>query len=149
MDYSKILIATDGSECSMRAVEKGIGLAKALSSVVIILHVMDMDELVKSIDLGTVRSKNKNKIDAVIAQKGNVIFDSVLKDYPYDKITRVTVEGYAKDTINQIAENHEVNLIIMGTHGRTGLRHLIMGSVAEHVIRNSKIPVMVVHSYHK
>jgi nucleotide-binding universal stress UspA family protein len=55
-------------------------------------------------------------------------------------------EGLPTKDIIKTAEIWEADLIVMGTHGRTGLMHLLVGSVAEHIIRHSKIPVMVIPS---
>lgn len=55
-------------------------------------------------------------------------------------------EGRPTKDILKTADIWEANLIVMGTHGRTGLLHLLVGSVAEYVIRHSKIPVMIILS---
>jgi nucleotide-binding universal stress UspA family protein len=53
-------------------------------------------------------------------------------------------EGPARSTIIEVASEVEADLIVMGTHGHTGLTHLLIGSVAEHVVRHSRIPVLTV-----
>lgn len=55
-------------------------------------------------------------------------------------------EGKPAEEILNIANNWEADLIVAGTHGRTGLQHLLTGSVAEYLIRHAKIPVMVIPS---
>lgn len=143
MAYSNILIAIDGSECSMNAVNKGIELAKDLSANVILLSVVDMTSMVDNAAVGAIIDKD---VETVFEEEADKLLDKAMKKYPYDKITKISEEGVAKEAINSIAEHYKVNLIVMGTHGRTGLRHLLMGSVAEYVVRHSKIPVMVVTS---
>jgi len=146
MDYSTVLIATDGSKCSMNAVKSGIDLAKVLSANVILLYVMDMHSIIESIAVKSGHTSSIKNVEAIIEEKADEVLNETLIQYRYDKITKLTMEGIPKDVINSIAQEHKVDLIIMGTHGRTGLKRLLMGSVAEHVLRYSKIPVMIVSS---
>jgi nucleotide-binding universal stress UspA family protein len=147
MDYSTVLIATDGSKCSMNAVKSGIDLAKVLSANVILLYVMDMHSIIESIAVKSGHTSSIKNVEAIIEEKADEVLNETLIQYRYDKITKLTMEGIPKDVINSIAQEHNVDLIIMGTHGRTGLKRLLMGSVAEHVLRYSKIPVMIVSSH--
>jgi nucleotide-binding universal stress UspA family protein len=141
MAYSSILISIDGSKCAMNAAKKGIELAKELSANVTLLSVVDMTSTVDSAAVGAIIDKN---IEAVFEEEANKLLDEIMKKYPYNETTKLIKEGVAKEVINSIAQQLKADLIVMGTHGRTGLDHLIMGSVAEYVIRHSKIPVMVV-----
>lgn len=77
-------------------------------------------------------------------QEAAHILDEALEKHPYAKAVRLMEEGIVQDTINGIAQELKVDLIIMGIHGRTGLNHFFMGSVAEHVIRHASVPVMVI-----
>jgi nucleotide-binding universal stress UspA family protein len=141
MAYSNILIAIDGSECSMNAAKRGIELAEDLSANVILLSVVDMTGMIENAAVGAIVDEN---VEAVFKKEADKLLEDVIKKYPYNKITKITEEGIAKEAINTIAEQHNIDLIVMGTHGRTGLNHLLVGSVAEYVIRYSKIPVMVI-----
>jgi nucleotide-binding universal stress UspA family protein len=62
------------------------------------------------------------------------------------KVKEVLLEGHPSSEIIDFAENNDIDLIVMGTLGKTGLDRFLMGSVAEKVVRNSKVPVMVVRS---
>ncbi len=143
MAFKNILIALDGSKCSMNATKKGIELAKELSAKVMLLCVIDISNVVDSAAMGAIIDKD---VEIAYGEEADKLIERVMKKYPYEKITSITEEGIPKEAINSIAESHKADLIIMGTHGRTGLNHLIVGSVAEYVIRHSKIPVMVVTS---
>jgi len=66
--------------------------------------------------------------------------------YNGGEILKFMPEGHPTKDILKTAEIWEADLIVMGTHGRTGLLHLLVGSVAEYIVRHSKIPVMVVPS---
>lgn len=56
----------------------------------------------------------------------------------------VVAVGTPVDEINRAVDDHRIDLIVMGTHGRTGIRHLMAGSVAERVVRSSKVPVLTI-----
>ena len=141
MAYSNILIAIDGSVYSMNAVMKGIELAKELSANVILLSVVDMTSLIDNAAVGVIVDKD---LEAIYKEEANKLLVETMEKYPYRKTTKIMEEGVPEEAINTIAERHKADLIVMGTHGRTGLEHLFMGSVAEQVVRHSKIPVMVV-----
>jgi nucleotide-binding universal stress UspA family protein len=141
MGYSNIFIAVDGSKYSENAVKKGIELAEQLSANVIIASIVDVSQLVTNSSLGGVIDDEVLKI---YKDEAEGIVNGLAKKNPYGKITTLTGDGIPQDDILKLARSHKADLIIMGTHGRTGLRHLFMGSVAEYVVRHSKIPVMVV-----
>jgi len=111
-----------------------------------LLYVMDMHSIIESIAVKSGHTSSIKNVEAIIEEKADEVLNETLIQYRYDKITKLTMEGIPKDVINSIAQEHNVDLIIMGTHGRTGLKRLLMGSVAEHVLRYSKIPVMIVSS---
>lgn len=62
-------------------------------------------------------------------------------------IVRNVIDGVAKKEIIKYADKNSIDLIVMGTHGYTGLERTLLGSVAEYVVRNSSCPVMTVHSH--
>jgi nucleotide-binding universal stress UspA family protein len=141
MNYKNILIAVDGSDCSKNAAQKGIELANQLSASVIIVCVIDMTNAVSSTAVSGI-------IDSEMIQTFKDEAERVVKEIagkkPSDKITTLTIEGIPQYEIRNVARSKKADMIIMGTHGRTGLKHLFMGSVAEYVIRHSSIPVLVV-----
>ena len=143
MTYSNILIAVDGSECSMNAAKKGIELAKDLSANVVMVCAVDMRDMIDTAAVGAIID---SETESVYHNEALNILDKILKKHPYNKVTKVTEEGIPQEVINVIAKKHKADLIIMGTHGRKGLNHLVMGSVAEHVLRYSNIPVLIVPS---
>ncbi len=58
----------------------------------------------------------------------------------------IALEGVAKDVIVATAQNQNIDLIVMGTHGRTGFKHFLLGSVAEYVVRTAQCPVLTVRA---
>lgn len=140
MSYSKILIAVDSSEFSMQAAKKGLELAHQVNAQVALLYVVDTSKALGNVDAGI--SAEQSLI--VLKKEAEQTLDELANMYNGKSILKFMPEGLPTKDIIKTAEVWGANLIVMGTHGRTGLLHLLLGSVAEHVIRHSKIPVMVI-----
>ena len=143
MAYSKILIAVDSSEYSMKAAKKGLELAHQLNARTALLYVVDTLKAMGNVDAGIMPQEAL----IVLKKEAEQTLDELAAMYNGHELMKFMPEGaHPPDDIIKTAENWEADLIVIGTHGRTGLTHLLMGSVAEHVIHHSKIPVMVVPS---
>ena len=126
-----IMVAIDGSEGSVRALEAAKKLARAVNAVLVLYQAVKMSWA--SGDL-------EKPLEDVERQ-----LQSLAADCP-DLETRV--RAYTTDGppyILERAEELKADLIVVGSHGRRGLQHLLMGSVAEHVVHHARCPVMVVH----
>jgi len=143
MTYSNILISVDGSEFSENAAKKGIELAKQLSTSVTLLCVIDISVMVNNSGGDAISSE----LIRTYNEQAHEIVNSIVEKYPYSNITKIIEEGVPNETILKVAHSSKADIIVMGTHGRRGLNHLIMGSVAEYVIRRSGIPVMIVPTH--
>jgi nucleotide-binding universal stress UspA family protein len=142
MAYSKILIAVDSSEFSLAAAKKGFELAHRLNAEVGLIFVIDSARTIHSADSGIL----PQEAIVVLKREAAQTLDQVARMFNGKDIPKFMPEGRPAEDIIRTAEVWEAHLIVMGTHGRTGLTHLLSGSVAEQVIRHSKIPVMVVPS---
>lgn len=142
MSYSKILIAVDSSEYSMKAAKKGLELAHQLQAKIALLFVVDKSKAVGNIDAGITPD------EAIIGLKKEAeqTLDELSKLAHVKDIQKFMPEGYPLEDILKTAETWGADALVIGTHGRTGLLHLLMGSVAEHIVRHAKIPVIVVPS---
>ena len=139
--FEKILIATDGSENSERAAKAGVELAKLAGGTVTALYIADTsktshlpdDMLLFSIrDLLIREGKEAVSYVEKLAKEAGVPFEKVIKEgNPGEEIL-----GYAKEA--------GMNVIVLGSVGRTGLDKFLLGSVAEKVVRNSKVHVLTV-----
>lgn len=126
-----IMVAIDGSDCAARAFEEARKLATAVGAALILYQAVKMSW--SSGDPDT-------PMDAIQAQ-----LETLAQSCPGIE-TRVRV--YPTDSAPYIVERAEelkADMIVMGSHGRKGLQHLLMGSVAEHVVHHARCPVMVVH----
>ncbi len=135
-----IVIATDGSENSLKAISYGIKLAKLSGATIYALHVVDTSSLSQSWTAG------RETMHEVLKKDGQ---KATLKVKEYAEATGVEVkevllEGHPSKEIIDFAEKNNIDMIVMGTLGKTGFDRFLMGSVAEKVVRNSKVPVLVV-----
>jgi len=146
--FEKILIATDGSKHSDRAAEAGIEMAKLYSSAVTALFVMDIgkeygplgDLISKVADdlIAGIRGNLQNQGDQVTKRVEEM---AKMADIA---VTRKITEGYPAEDIIRVAKEGDMNLIVIGGIGATGLERFLLGSVADKVVRSSNIPVLVV-----
>lgn len=138
--YQKIMIATDGSVSVRKAVKMGIEIAKLSGADVYAVYVVAPGAYSVR-DFGWEKSLS----DFLHAQGEKAI--TFVEDEGKSqgvKVKPVLLEGNPANRILEFAENEGIELIVMGTLGRTGLDKFLLGSVSEKVVRHSKIPVMVV-----
>jgi nucleotide-binding universal stress UspA family protein len=134
---SLILVATDFSPHASNALEWARSLAGAFGAKLVLLHVIDVFSLAVT---GGVRAG----IDplSILSKEAHKCMGE-LKTLIPDAQT-VVREASPPAAIVDAALELNCQMIIMGTHGRSGLEHLLMGSVAEYVVRHSKVPVLTV-----
>lgn len=139
--YRNILIATDGSENTQRAISYGIEIAKLSGAAVYALYVVNTSPIIS--EYWTIGKKN---VYEIIRSEGEKAVFEVKKigEASGVEVKEVVLDGYPSNAIIDFAENNNIDLIVMGTLGKTGLDKLLIGSVAEKVVRGSKVPVMVV-----
>lgn len=142
--YKQILVPLDGSELAEGAVPHAEELAKALGARVTLLSVIEPVEVYSQPGVvGPVVSVS-NMEDEVrnVTEYLDKIADK-LRQGGTDVI-RVLREGDAASQICEYAHLNRVDMIVMSTHGRSGIQRLVYGSVAEHVLHNAKVPVLLV-----
>ncbi len=137
---SKILIATDCSDPSMRAAEFALRLAKHFSAEVVAISVIDrliLEEISKTHDFVALEEELKNKARRCL----NYIVNSAVKEGL--KASLILVEGDPFAQIVHHAESLKTDMIVMGTRGRRGTDRILIGSIAERVIEYAPCPVLV------
>jgi nucleotide-binding universal stress UspA family protein len=140
--FKKILVATDGSEDARRAASYGVNIAKATGAEVHALYIISTQHAVTT---RTVMGWSE-AFEEYLANKGGVAIADVEKlgKEAGVKVEPVFLKGIPADKILEYAEENNIDLIVMGTHGLTGIKRFLIGSVAESVVRHSKAPVMVI-----
>jgi nucleotide-binding universal stress UspA family protein len=138
--WQKILIATDGSKYSSAAAEKAINFTKSYGGELNILSIVDIPS--------TVYGEAPAAVEEMVKKaKGYVEKVKQQADSAGVKAETIVREGEQADqVINKIAKEKGINTIVIGSHGRTGLKRLLMGSVAEKVIGYATCPVLVVRT---
>jgi len=141
----KILVPVDLSEATQGAIEYAGALAAQYGSEVVFLHVITEKEA----DLIATSHVPRAPIDEVFSELKQRLYGQILTETPalLAESRKAEIEismGEPEEAILAVANRIDADLIVMGTHGRTGLSHLLMGSVAEHVIRSALCPVLTV-----
>jgi nucleotide-binding universal stress UspA family protein len=143
MSIRKILVPTDFSETSEAAARYALELAATMGASVTLLHAYALDVYPVGAD-GAVYIPSPETVAETMRAAGREL-DRFRTRLPQGiPIDARTMEGRAAEAIVSTARDHGFDLVVMGTHGRTGLRHLLIGSVAEHVVRTSAVPVLTV-----
>ena len=144
--YQKILVTTDGSSLSKKAVRGAIGLAKSLNAQLIALHVVPRYPLSYFEGGLTISVQEVARTERQWADTGQAIVDGVVLQA---KDAKVAAKGFlaqsdrVAETILAAARKHKCDLVVMASHGRKGLKRVLMGSETQHVITHSTVPVLV------
>jgi nucleotide-binding universal stress UspA family protein len=140
-------VAVDGSPTSMRGLREALRVAKDDRAQLLLLHVVNefyafatLDGAAPAADLvPALREGGRRTLDKAkaLAEKAGVSAKTVLRE---------TLGGAAADTIVREARKQRADLIVLGTHGRRGIRRMVLGSDAEQVVRASPVPVLLVRA---
>jgi len=134
-----ILFATDFSPCSNAALPYALSVARRYGATLLAAHVMptESDMLFMSPENWSAAAEEEDKrIQGCIEQ-----LESQLHGLPHGVLTP---RGKVSDALAQIIEGHDIDLLVLGSHGRSGIRKLVMGSVAEEIFRRAACPVISV-----
>jgi nucleotide-binding universal stress UspA family protein len=144
--YRKILIATDGSDPSMKASRYGVKLAKSLASRVTVLYVINETAISKAMASLVGRGFSEEDLRRTLKNSAEGIVAEVSKmgDAAGVCVEPLIREGDPALRILDEAGIEEVDLILMGSHGEGGISSRLIGSVAQKVLNWSETPVMVV-----
>ncbi len=139
----KILCPVDFSPSSDRAAVYAVGLARSLGASVVLQHVWEIPPvyplpegaMVFNADVvGILEKESVKRMEACVGQHAGAGVS----------VEGKVVEGFAAEQIVKAASELAADLVVMGTHGRRGFAHALLGSVAERVVRTSPVPVLVV-----
>jgi nucleotide-binding universal stress UspA family protein len=145
--YKRIVVAVDGSETSGKALDEATKLARETSSIMLLLHVCEevpimwepngMNMILMQNSLKVVVDAGKEllaKHKRQLAEQGVTVETKLVEAY----------DGRIGSVISEEAQKWNADLLVVGTHGRKGIAHLLMGSVAEGVTRTASMPVLLV-----
>lgn len=144
MTYQKILVAIDDSEISVNVIQQAAQLAKALNSEITVVEVMALDPYLADTYIRLGQSNDLIERVRGYVQENLAKAEQKFEELGLTVATQV-LEGFSiPQEIIGAAQNLGADLIIMGSHGRTGFKKFILGSVAQKVLGESHIPVLIV-----
>ena len=148
MAYQRVLVPVDGSPTSNAGLREAIALARGQGGSIQLVHVVDYHYLVMT---GLEAGAYIEDLTASLAQSGKRILKRAEEQarkagVPATSVLLESAAGPAADAIVRQAKKWKADVIVLGTHGRRGVRRMLIGSDAEQVVRNSPVPVMLVRS---
>jgi len=142
--YQRILVPLDGSELSNRGLHEALRLVKDTTASIVLLHVIDdyptMREFASSQPLEDMRRHRLQQGCALLAAPSKIAREAGAR---VQDVACFAMES-ASASILECAATNQCDLIVMSSHGRSGVRRALMGSVTEDVSRNSTVPVLIV-----
>lgn len=142
----KILIPIDGSEYSMKAVEKGKEIAKAFGSKVVLLNVEHLTFPVYTHRYGEAAIEGVSKVFEDAKKASEELLMTARKSFEESAdVSIVSIQGDVANTIIDYVKNNDIDFVIMGSHGLGAvMNRLLTGSVTTRVLHHIQIPVLVV-----
>jgi nucleotide-binding universal stress UspA family protein len=137
MDFEAVLVPTDGSDCAEAAADHAIALATETGASLHVVHAVDPGVAWGGVDSAAI-------LDA-LEEHGERAIRRVVEraaDADVSTVEAAVVSGPPSRAIVDYADEQDVDLVVMGTHGRTGLDRHLIGSVTERVVRRSRVPVL-------
>ena len=144
MSFKRVIVAVDGGEFALTAARRGLELASQLGAQAALIFVVDLARAMGSPDAGI----TSQEALIILKKEAEQTLDQIGALYGGPELVKFMPEGDPREDIVRMAESWGADLVVIGTHARTGLSRLLLGSVAEHVVRHSTVPVMVVPTRH-
>lgn len=138
--YQTMLVPTDGSDCAAAALDEAIAIVNTAEGLLHLLSVAEVSSLgadVRSeLHLDVLEEGANEAVAEAVSRAEAAAVDSI--------VTAVEVESAVHRVIESYVTDHNIDLVVMGTHGRTGLDHYLLGSVTEKTLQTVPVPVLVV-----
>lgn len=144
--YQRILVATDGSPLSKKAVRSALGLASALGADLVALNVVPRYPMSYFEGNVSITLQEVGRIEKQWATEGQAMVDAVQQAAQAEGIQAKAViarSNLVAEAIMAAAKKHKCDLIVMASHGRKGLKRVLLGSETQHVLAHSSTPVLV------
>jgi len=139
--FETILYPTDFSDVSKKALGYCKKLKDAGTKKIVLLHVIELDSGTKSLP-----AKFREELERLLAEaarKEMALLESELKGSGFDVKSRIEMGSPLREIL-KVEEEENVSAIVIGSHGKSNVKEIVMGSVSENVVRKSKKPVLVI-----
>ena len=151
----KILITLDYNPSAQKVAETGYELGKAMNAEVILLHVIEDAVYYSSLEYSPIMGfggfggygmADVSQIpdEAALKTAAIIFLENTRTHLKDENIAVITEDGDSAESIVKVAEEMAIDVIVMGSHSRSGLEKILMGSVTEKVLNHSKIPVLII-----
>jgi len=144
--YQRILVATDGSTLSKKAVRSSIGLAAAVGAELLALNVVPRYPTAYFEGGVAISAQDVARTEKLWADNGRAVAESAVRAAQAAGVTARAVvmqSDHVAESVMAAAKKHKCDLIVMASHGRKGIKRILLGSETQHVLTHSSIPVLV------
>ncbi len=141
ISLKKILCPIDHSDCSKEALKYAVSLAMKDEAQLYLLHIIDIRSCNESLDTMSVQIPDKETLEQLRTKLLDCIPEEIRDDM---NVEAIVIQGVPFAEIISTARENEIDMIVIGSHGRTGLAHMMLGSVSEKVVRKAPCPVLTV-----
>ncbi|MFZ2293947.1 MAG: universal stress protein [Polaromonas sp.] len=144
--YQRILVATDGSALSKKAVRNAIDLAAAVGADLVALYVVPRYPVSYFEGGITISVQDIARTEKQWSDKGQAVVDAVQQTAQAEGVNAKAVVAQSDlvaESIIAAAKKHKCDLIVMASHGRKGIKRVLLGSETQHVLTHSTVPVLV------
>jgi nucleotide-binding universal stress UspA family protein len=142
--FKHVLLPTDGSNLSQVAIQKGVQFAKSMKAKITGISVMpEQKYYLYQTDITVQVEEEAAKQHKLQANRNLSVIEKATKDAGVPCETLCEISEYPYETIIRVAEQKGCDLIMMASHGRRGVKGLLLGSETQKVLTHSKIPVLV------
>ncbi|MEF8841618.1 MAG: universal stress protein [Haloarculaceae archaeon] len=140
--YRDVLVPTDGSDCARAALRVGIDVANADGAALHLLSVVDLASLGVDVRADIQAASLEESAERIIEEAS-----AFVEDAGVESVSGTVESGSSVHrAIRSYVESHDVDVVVLGTHGRTGFDRYLLGSVAEKLVRTSPVPVLTVRN---
>ena len=152
IEINKILLPCDLTTNASKIIPHVLSVAEKYNSMIYLLHVVeDLHGLAPYPypGLGNDQKIHEKAAENTLLEKVEKMCDEVCDEYfqGCSNIRKIIVTGHPVVEILKVVESEDIDLIIMGTHGRSRMEHVIFGSVAENVVKKAPVPVLTINPY--
>ncbi|WP_293603651.1 universal stress protein [Polaromonas sp. UBA4122] len=144
--YQRILVATDGSTLSKKAVRSAINLAAAVGAELVALYVVPRYPVSYFEGGVTISVQDIARTEKQWSDKGQAVVDAVQQLAQADDVKTkavVTQSDFVAESIMATAKKYKCDLVVMASHGRKGIKRVLLGSETQHVLTHGTVPVLV------
>jgi universal stress protein A len=143
LEFKRILVPTDFSKTSLLAVRRAKTFARRFDAAIVLLHVIEKAPFISDMGNVAIALSDKEMVERAAIQLNVLARREFEPEIPFE--TKVKF-GRPFQEINESAKTLKADLIVISTHGYTGLKHTLLGSTAERVVRHAPCDVLVVRS---